>query len=290
MRKFNLSLPYNQENILETVNKLHIEQKGLTVITTFDNHGVATTNVSDKYEAFDFPAFAKNILGEIENYFLPEKYSLSITKGVQELRLIGEEVLINGDVYHKMFNLLNSTDKSRALQLNIGLIRFICTNGMVVAKEDEYSGFKTKHFKLTMTDKVSDFISKLDTFEMNINKQCETIEQLQGKFLSFQDIAKNIVLEKNEEGEFTNLMKSTFTLKLRAFAKKLMDSKTDCLDTNLLHAEQIHLLKNPLKFLEHPNVDIEIPAYTALNCYTEIFRNYDSSVIKRETNRILQLC
>jgi len=96
---------------------------------------------------------------------------MKITQGTQELRLIGEEVIINGDKYQKMFNILNSTDKSRALQLNVGLIRWICTNGMVIAVEDEYSGFKTKHFKSTMPGKVEEFIKSLDSFDMNIIKQ-----------------------------------------------------------------------------------------------------------------------
>ena len=128
------------------MDKLELIRNGNNIITRFGGTQISTSTVTEKYELFDFPDFAKGIVREVGSYFSPERYQLRITKGQQELRLIGEEVIINGDAYSKMFNILSSSDKSRALQLNIGLIRFICTNGMVIAVDDEYSGFKTKHF------------------------------------------------------------------------------------------------------------------------------------------------
>jgi hypothetical protein len=182
-----------------------------------------------------------------------------------------------------MFNILNSTDKSRALQLNVGLIRFICTNGMVVAADDEYAGLKTKHFKATLPEKVKEFVDSLDTFDLNIQKQSEVLENLTGRFVSFKELAAKLALD--EEG----IINESRGLKLRAFAKKLMTSETDRLVD--LHSEQESLLRNANLFLnpQYKNVDIEMPAYSALNCWTEVYRNYDSSILKRETNRILEL-
>lgn len=84
-------------------------------------------------------------------------------------------------------------------------------------------------------------------------------------------------------------MSNSRSLKLRAFAKKLLTSETDRLVD--LHSEQKNLLRNANLFLnpEYNKIDIEMPAYRALNCWTEVYRNYDSSVLKRETNRILEL-
>lgn len=274
---------YDKNNIFSTLDKLKLYQKENNILTYFNDRLVSNTIVSNKYELFDFTTFAKDVVKEIENYFIPEIYNLHITKGTQELRLIGEDVLINGDRYSKMFNILNSTDKSRALQLNIGLVRSICNNGMIVALDDEYSGFRTKHFKLTLPGHVNQFIENLNSFDINITKQSETLENLKGRFVSFKEIATKFALDEN------GVMTDNKSLKLRAFAKKLLMSDTDKL--TYLHDEQKELLKNASLFLkpEFSKIDIEIPAYNALNCWTEVYRNYDSSILKRETNRILQL-
>ena len=274
---------YDKENIFNTLDKLELSRTDNNIITKFDNRLISNTLVTNKYELFDFPTFAKEVVGEIENYFSPERYTLRITQGQQELRLIGEEVLINGDRYSKMFNILNSTDKSRALQLNIGLIRFICSNGMVVAADDEYAGFKTKHFTATMPGKVKEFVEKLDNFEMSINTQAKTIENLQGRFVSFKELSNKLALDEH------GIMNESRSLKLRAFAKKLITSQTDRLVD--LSTEQLSLLNNANLFLnpQYSKVDIDMPAYNALNCWTEVYRTFDSSVLKRETNRILEL-
>jgi hypothetical protein len=279
-----ISKIYDKENIFSTLDKLKLSQKENNILTHFDGRLIANTLVTEKYELFDFPTFAKDVVEQVENYFTPETYNLRITKGTQELRLIGEEVLINGDRYSKMFNILNSTDKSRALQLNVGLIRFICSNGMVVAAEGEdYSGLKTKHFKNSLPEKVKIFVDSLDTFDMNIQKQSEIIENLNGRFVSFKELATKLALD--EDG----IMNDNKAFKLRAFAKKLLTSETDKLVD--LHSDQITLLKNANLFLnpDFDKVDIQMSAYNALNCWTEVYRNYDSSILKRETNRILEL-
>ena len=274
---------YDKNTIFGTLDKLKLTQKENNILTHFDNRLIANTLVTKKYELFDFPTFAKDVVEQVENYFTPETYNLRITKGTQELRLIGEEVLINGDRYSKMFNILNSTDKSRALQLNVGLIRFICTNGMVVAADDEYAGLKTKHFKNSLPEKVKTFVDSLDTFDMNINAQAEVIEKLQGRFVSFKELAEKLSLDEH------GVMNNNKALKLRAFAKKLMSSETDKLSN--LHSDQSNILRNANLFLnpEYKNVDIEMSAYSAMNCWTEVYREYDSSILKRETNRILEL-
>lgn len=275
--------PYDRKNIFETIDKLDISQREKLIVTKFDNRTISASNVSDKYELFDFKPFTKSILGEIENYFMPDKYTLKITKGQQELRLIGEEVMINGELYNKMFNILNSTDRSRSLQLNVGLIRYICTNGMVVAYGNEYAGFKGKHFTSTLPDKVDTFINSLPNFEMNINRQCEIIESLSNKFVSFRDIVNNLGVDRDGVLDYNKLRN------VQRYVNKLMFSTTDRLEK--ISDEQIELLNNVNLIMDKKfnNIDIEFPASQAVNCWTEIFRASDSSIIKRETNRILQL-
>ncbi|MFW6009089.1 MAG: DUF932 domain-containing protein, partial [archaeon] len=265
----------------ETLDNLEIVQDENNINTIFNDKLISTTNVSDKYQLFDFSSFAKQMVNQAENYFEPEKYSLRIRKGEQELRLIGEEVMINGEKYHKMFNLLNSTDKSKALQLNIGLIRFVCSNGLVIGKEGSYSHMKVKHFKSKLNPKIEEFEKDLEKFNVSIDYQSELIESLSKKKVSYLDLAKNYVYD--DEG---NIEKSKL-LKLRSFGKKLLNSKTDSLEN--LTSEQVKLLNNPDNYLTSEQIDIEMPGSKVFNCYTELWRNYDSSVMYRESNRILEL-
>lgn len=274
---------YNKNEVFETLDRLELSQYGDQIITKFGGNLISTSTVTEKYELFDFPQFAKNIVKDIESYFVPEKYQMRLCKGQQELRLIGEEISVNGEKYHKMFNILNSSDKSRALQLNIGLIRFICTNGMVVAVDSEYSGFKTKHYKSTLPEKVEEFVEKLGNFNISIERQTKTLEGLQGKFISYKELVDKIAMDEKREYNHSK------TLRLKAFGKKIILSETDRMID--LKSEQVTLLKNPHLFLnpEFKNVDVEMSAYQALNCWAEVYRNCDSSIIKRETNRILEL-
>jgi hypothetical protein len=281
-KKFDFSKTYNKDDVFQTLNDINIYQQGDYIITKFQNRPISETKVTNKYQIFDFSSFSKSIIEQVENYFTPETYKLRVRQGVQELRLIGEEIYINGERYHKMLNILNSTDKTRALQLNIGLMRFICTNGLVAAVEDEYTGFKNKHFKSSLPQAVENFMKNIEKFNIIVDKQSTIIESLSKKIISFQEIAKNLALNKD------GVVKESNLLKLKAFSKKLMTSKTDRLDTSLLNQEQLHLLTFP-EIFNSTNVDIEIPAYQAFNNYTELYREYDSSVMKRETNRILQL-
>jgi len=280
--KFNFTKTYDKDNIFNTLNNLKIYQQGNYIITNYKGRPISETKVTNKYQIFDFSSFAKEIVGEVENYFTPETYKLRIRKGIQELRLIGEEVYINGEQYHKMLNILNSTDKSRALQLNIGLIRFICTNGVIAAVEDEYTGFKNKHYKSSLPGAVEDFMKNLNKFNIILDKQSTIIESLSTNIISLQELAAKLTLDEH------GVIKENRLLKLKSFTKKLLTSKTDKLNIKLLNEEQIKLLNYP-EIFQSTKVDIEIPAYQAFNNYTELFREYDSSVIKRETNRILEL-
>ena len=282
MKKLKI-LPYNETHLLDKLSKLQIEQKENSVFTYFDKRLISKSDVTDIYQVFDFATFAKNITPKIKEYFNPNEYLLRIVGGVQELRLIGDSVDLNGERYLKMFNILNSTDKSRALQCNIGLIRFICSNGMIIADEDNYAGFKVKHYVEKLDEKVDIFLNKLPDFNIGFEKQLSTIDQLSNKFISFKELATKLSLD--EDG----IMNNSRANKLNAFSIKLLSSETDRLEK--LNNEQITLLKNSSLFQnsEFDKIDIEMSADKAVNCWTEVYRNYDSSVIKRETNRIIEL-
>lgn len=284
---FGIDKEYNKEEIFEVLNNLKISQEGENVITKYQGRLISNVAVSKKYEVFNFSEFAKQVVSKIETYFKPRKYKLSIKGGRQELRLIGEDVMINDDIFHKMFNIVNSTDRTRALSLNVGLMRLICSNGMVVPCGEEFESVNVKHYTSSLPDKVEKFVEGLGDFGLTITKQTEAINALIGKTVSYKDIVKKIAFNKD------GIVKSTNVTRMNAFAKKIQNSETDAISG--LTDKQIKLLNNTSFMVSDTELfdivegDIEMDAYQALNLYTEIYRELDSSVLKRETKRIMDI-
>lgn len=284
-KSFGLDNIYNKEEIFNILDNLSIVKEGSNVITKYHGKLISNVVVSEQYEVFDFTNFAKDVIDEIENYFTPEKYKLRITQGQQELRLIGEDVLINDDVFSKMFNIVNSTDKSRALSLNVGLMRLVCSNGMVVKVDEEFEQVRVKHYKTKLPTKVLQFVENISNFDISINKQSSALEKISGKIVSFKDIAKKLLI--NKDGIVTNHASN----RIRAFAKNIQSSKSDAIKN--LTNEQRFTLNNVQRLILDQTFsnyeDIIMDAYVALNLYTEIYNKLDSTVLKRETNRFMDL-
>ena len=277
------SLPYNRNNLIDKINKLNVTQKGLTVHTSYDNKSIKTANVSEKYHTFDFPEFVKTIIPEVENYFTPSNYFLRIIGGRQEIKLIGEEVQINNETFYRMLSILNSTDKSKALQMNLGLLRLVCLNGSMVSVPDESISFKVKHFENALTSKLDIFNNALKNFQQITNAQKDALVNLQNQKVSYTKLANALV--RNEDNEIVD----SKLKKLTRFTNKLLNSYTDRLDN--ITNEQHKILSNPTIILqENTPFDIELDKYTVYNCYTELYRSKDSAKIKHECDRILKLC
>jgi len=276
------SLPYNHTKVLEKINKLDVKQNGLTVTTTYDDKLLKETEVSNKYYTFNFPAFVGNILPEVENYFTPSNYLLRMVGGRQELRLIGEELKINGDTFYRMLSILNSTDKSRALQMNMGLLRLVCTNGAMVSVNGEVVQVKGKHYKASLPDKIENFSEGLQRFKTITNQQREVLSDLLGSKVSYRELANALVRNKDND------VVESKVKKLSRFAGKLLTSDTDRL-YKVTEEQRNILLKPELVLHSKDSGDIEIDKYTAYNCWTEMFRSNDTGKIKRECDRIISL-
>lgn len=261
---------YNPDKIIDTLNKFKNVQRENQIITTFDGKLICRVDVSDVYYNFGFSKFCMKIVGQIENYFTPIAYRLRVKRGVQELKLVGGEVEINGEAYYKMLAIVNSTNKQRALSMNIGLIRK--ENAMTSVQ----SYFRNKHYKSSLPDKIKNFAENLINFNMDVEYQIQTIENLSGVQISFVELIKK--LSTNKDGE---LMKS-MVYRIRAFAKVL--------ETKGIGTSNLDLLHNPLSAIIVPVFDygdFQINAYDAYSAYLSLFIEYDSSVAARETRRIL---
>ena len=276
------SLPYNRAKVIESMNKLSVEQVGHAVMTSYDDRLLKEAHVSDKYLMFDFPKFVGELIPRVENYFTPSNYLLRMIGGRQELRLIGEQMKINGEVFYRMLSILNSTDKSRALQMNMGLMRLICTNGMFASVDGEVVSIRGKHYKNSLPDKIEGFSTGIERFKSVTDEQRSLISDLLGTTVSYRTVANALVRNADNEVVDSKLKKLT------RLAGKLLTSDTDRLKT--VSEEQLKLLNQPDLVLYHKDSgDLELDAYRLFNCYTEIFRANDSGKIKRESDRILDI-
>lgn len=240
--------------------------------TKFDNRQICKVEVSKIYYNFDFTNFSKSILSEIQKYFTPEKYMLKVASGVQEIRLIGDEIYIDNERFEKMISIVNSTDKSRALSMNVGLSR------TDVGRNSQYSiiltNFSNKHYKASLPEKIKSFSDNLINFNMNIDFHVKTIEDLKNKEVSILDFAK--VLLFNEDGKLIK----TNELKLRVLGKSLRYKPNFRKYYNTL----TNLTADKINDVE----DFQINSKVLFDAYIEIFKDQDTSIIARESRRIIE--
>jgi hypothetical protein len=243
------------------------------LITSYDGREICRVEVSKIYYNFDFTNFSKSILSEIVNYFTPEKYALKAASGVQEIRLIGDEIYIDNERYEKMISIVNSTDKSRALSMSVGLAK-INVKGERATSYTILTNFSNKHYKVSLPDKIKAFSDNLINFNMDIDFHIKTIEDLKNKDVSIIDFAKSIMLDKDDK-----VIKSV-ELKLRALGKKLMYEygfRKNYSTLNNLTSDKVDKVE-----------DFEINANVLYNAYVEIFKDSDTSIIARESRRVIE--
>jgi len=263
---------FNSEEVNSNLGKFSNKLENGCLTTSYDGRIICTADVSKIYYNFDFSNFSKSILSEIENYFTPNKYALKAASGVQEIRLIGDELYIDNEKYEKMISIVNSTDKSRALSMNVGLVKL--NNRNKITSCLILTSFRNKHYKSSLPDKIKSFSDNLINFNIDIDFHIKTIEDLKDKEVSIVDFSKSILYDNKGK-----LIKSV-ELKLRALGNKLIYNygfRKDYSTLSNLTAANLDKIK-----------DIKINAKVLFNAYMEIFNNQDTSIIARESRRIIE--
>jgi len=125
-------IEYDKVSLFEKIDKISIDRVGNQVITKFGNNVISTAKVSKRYEVFDIKSYLRSKIDMIEKNFKISEYFFYVKKGVQELILLSDEVEINEMRFQKSFFILNSSDRSRKLNFNIGL--FSKTNNIYIIK------------------------------------------------------------------------------------------------------------------------------------------------------------
>jgi hypothetical protein len=247
-------IPYTKEELLKKIDSISISRVGNQIITKYFDRVINTTLVSDRYEVFDIGSYMKSKIDQITNNFNISYYKLRVRKGIQELTLISEGVDINNTIYYKTFFILNSSDRSRKLNINLGLYR-ADNNSYFISKVKNLSVCKRHTSGVTqVAEDVSHSIDS-ETFD----EQIEGIKSLIGERVMLSNL----------------------------FKKSLLYSLTDRL-SGLTTNQKIFLSTPSIKEVPDSE-DFNIDAYTAFNCYIQIFSNSDSYIVKKETEKILKI-
>jgi hypothetical protein len=271
-RSVAITREFNLDQVNDTLDKFENISENGCLTTTFDGREICKVDVSKVYYNFDFSNFSKIIVSEVQKYFVPEKYALKAESGIQEIKLIGDELWIDNERYKKMISIVNSTDKSRALSMNVGLVK-------VNDRDKELSttiltSFSNKHYKSSLPDKIKSFSDNLINFNMDIDFHIKTIADLKNKEVTIINFAKAVLF--NEEGKLIK----TVELKLRGLGKNLM--------YNYGFRKQYNTLMNLTADNLEKVTDFGINANVLYNAYIEIFKDQDTSIIARESRRVIE--
>ena len=260
---------YNKADLFRKIDAIEIFQQGAQVVTKYFGNVINTTPVSNRYEIFDIRSFMKSKIDYIESNFNITFSNLRIRGGIQELILLSDEVEIAGINYYKAFFILNSSDKSRRLSMNLGLYQ--ADSGTYLVSNIKNFSLITKHLK-GITDKAEEASQNIDV--ETFDEQVESIRSLVGERVMMSQV-RNIIVDKDQ---------------------KVNHNKFDALKNSLrwnsrkLTKEQVAFLMTPSEKLNiTPEIDFSLDAFHIFQAYMNVFRNQDSYVVRKETEKILKI-
>jgi hypothetical protein len=265
--------PYDLGELFTKIDAIEITRQGNQVVTKYFDRVINTTEVSPIYEVFDIRAFMKAKIDQLAHNFNMRWYKFVMKRGTQELTILSDDVEINGTQFYKAFFILNSSDKSRRLNMNMGLYR--ADNNSYLVNSIRNMSLSKKHLRgvTQVAEEVSQAID-VETFD----EQIAAIRSLVGERVLLSKV-REVILDKDLKVNH---------MKFDALKNSLRWSKTDKMDS--LSSEQIKTLMTPSEklTLDHHN-DFSIEAYKVFNCYIQVFSRQDSYVVKKETEKILKI-
>lgn len=258
---------YTKEELISKLEKLNIERIGNTVITKFNDKIIKTTDVSNRYEVFDIVSYIKSKLELIEKNFDIKEYDLTISGGIQDLKLYSDKIDINGITFHKSFYITNSTDKSRRLSFRVGL--FSDKKNIHFVNPYEELDFSKKHYR-GINDSVDEVFKNID--KEVFDEQIESLKSLVGHQIKLSNIKRVIIGDKKTGIGF----------------KRFLSFKSAVLNYRMFELDSNQKFEMYRKTDDIKN-DFELDAFNVLLTYLKIFSNQDSVNLKKESERILEL-
>lgn len=261
---------YNQEELFRLIDGIEISKVGEQVVTKYFNHVKKVATVSNRYEIFDIRSFLKDKITSIAENFNIFFYKLSVVGGRQQLTLLSDKVEINGGTYHKTFFILNSSDKSRRLSMNLGL--YHADKNTYFSFGATNMSFSKKHLTgVTQAAEDASFLINGETFD----EQIEAIKSLVDERVKLSNVRDVIV---------GNGLKVDH-MKFDSFKRQLFNY-----NGARLTQDQLTFIRTSSETMEiNQQNDFSINAFAVFNIYMQIFRNQDSYVIKKETDKIMKI-
>jgi hypothetical protein len=271
MRAFNKFRPFNKAQLIEEISGLDIEKIDDKVITRYFGKTLSVSDVTKRYEVFDIKAFLCDKIEDITRNFDVKLYDLEIKRGRQSLTLVSDEVVINNHSFHKSFFILNSTDKTRRLSLNLGLYNKE-SNWYFVTNSNNAHLYK-RH--LAGINALAEEASKSFNGE-TFREQLESMTTLVGQSVMLSSV-RNIIVDDD--------------------TVKLNHKKFDAFKNQLLwrcrgsfNREQEMLLKTPSEKISFTSRnDISIDAFIVFKLYMSIFKKQDAFIVKKESEKIFKI-
>ena len=184
---------YNKVELFRKIDEIEIIQSGSQVITKYFGRVINNTPVSNRYEIFDIRSFMKSKIDYLESNFNITFSNLRIRGGIQELILLSDQVEIAGINYYKAFFILNSSDKSRRLSMNLGLYQ--ADNGVYLVNSIKNFSLITKHLK-GITTKAETAAQNIDV--ETFDEQIQSIRSLVGERVMMSQV-RNIIIDKDQK-------------------------------------------------------------------------------------------
>jgi hypothetical protein len=278
---------YQSNQVLISLQPLKVFKPSKTsAITQYQGLRIWEHHCSEKYSAFDFGRHVCELLSSIEEYFKPLSYNLTLVRGFQELRLTGEDIWINNERYFKMFTISSSSNGYYPLSVNAGLLREVCSNGLVVGLRDQSFNIKARHYPDALEGVLHSLREQLPLLHKGFEAQNEMISKIGQTPVSLKDFLQ-VYLKKNTDGEMVKVLLENTKRLLRM----LQSSKSDGIELDLLTSNQKNALESPLQLLNNAKNydDLAISKQQLFNCYTELFRNRPNPIIEKETTRIYEV-
>ena len=265
--------PYNKTEILDKFAKLQIVKTDSNMVNTiFNGNLINSTSVSNRYEVFDISSYIKDKLDSIESNFRINEYYLSIRGGIQSLELISDLVDISGVNFKKTFYILNSSNKSRALNFSLGL------------KSDNFYvvGSNMSMYRKHLTGITSD--AEKNTGDLNVesfDEQVLSIKELVGHKIKFSKLREVLL------GDDLDNIPAVNHKRFDAFKNSIC--YTDLY--NLLLPEQRRLVRSKSEKIANitQGEDFYMDAFYVFQKYLNLFNSQDPYIVKNETNRIMKI-
>ena len=258
---------YNRDQLFQMIDQLEISRVGDQLTTRYGGRVICTVEVSKIYEVFDFGAYLKAKIMDLEQNFPIHKVNLYICKGRQEIRLLSDEIRVAGQSFYKAFFILNSTDRSRRLHLNMGLYHKD-TNTYFI---NTFQNLLVSKRHTTGVNLLADAASSAFSGE-SFQEQVDSMENLIGNRVMLSKFRDIIVEEDN----------AASVRKFEFFKSVLHDNLTDLIPGNRAALRQ----KGADVRSEQ---DFGIDAFQGFCLYMRMFNREDSWIIKKETDRILKI-